>query len=66
MDEAVLGHYQRRLLALLAAQASPDELIAQLRADPVLEPLRDYIEQLDPHALVVAAELVARWAPDKE
>lgn len=65
MDEAVLAHYQQRLLELLAAQTPPSELIAQLRTDSVLAPLRGYIDQLDPHALVVAAELVERWAPDK-
>ena len=60
-DEAVLHRYQQRLLDLLMRGHEPAGIVWALRADPQLAPLREYIEGLDPHALVVAAELIARW-----
>ncbi|MEM9462336.1 MAG: hypothetical protein AAGF11_49770 [Myxococcota bacterium] len=61
VDEAVLHRYQQRLLDLLMRGHEPAGIVWALRADPQLAPLREYIEGLDPHALVVAAELIARW-----
>lgn len=63
MDEATLERYQARLLELLLAGTEPEALRAELRSDPELASLHEYIDGLDPHALTVARELVARWAP---
>ncbi|MCA9655217.1 MAG: hypothetical protein H6712_12085 [Myxococcales bacterium] len=66
MDEATLRRYQRRLLEGLRHGTAPETLRAELLADPELASLRAYLEGLDPHALAVAAELVARWSPAAE
>lgn len=54
--------YQRALLRLLHQGATPEQIRTALLADPALTELADYIESLDPHALVVAGALVARWS----
>lgn len=58
----VQAAYQRALLRLLHDGAGPEEILARLLADPALVELSDYIESIDPHALVVARELVAHWS----
>lgn len=63
MDEALLHRWQSRLLALLREGGEPEAIRAALLADPELGPLHAYAAGLDPHALAVAVELVARWAP---
>jgi hypothetical protein len=63
MDESVLHRWQSRLLALLRDGGEPERIRAALLADPELEPLHAYAAGLDLHALAVAVELVARWAP---
>lgn len=63
MDDAVLHRWQVRLLELLREGKAPAEIRAALLADPELRPLHAYAAGLDPHALVVAAELVAKWGP---
>lgn len=66
MDEAVLHRWQARLLALLRGGSAPAAIREALLADPELAPLHGYARGLDLHALLVAAELVAKWSPDRE
>lgn len=63
MDEEVLRCWQARLLELLRAGEEPAAIRAALLADPRLAPLQAYAASLDLHALAVAVELVAKWAP---
>jgi hypothetical protein len=62
-DEAVLHHWQARLLTLLREGGEPEAIRATLLADPELRPLHGYAAGLDLHALAVAVALVAKWAP---
>jgi hypothetical protein len=63
MDEAVLHRWQTRLLELLREGRAPAVIQAALLAEPELAPLHAYAASLDLHALAVAVELVAKWAP---
>lgn len=66
LDEEVLRRWQARLLELLRAGGDPAAIRSALLADPRLAPLRAYAAGLDLHALAVAVELVAKWAPRDE
>lgn len=63
LSEEVLRCWQARLLELLLAGEEPTAIRAALLADPRLAPLAAYAAGLDLHALAVAVELVAKWAP---
>ena len=58
---SVLGHYQRRLSALLLEGKSPEQIRQALRDDPKLRSLRAYVESLEDAPLQVAAELAGKW-----
>jgi hypothetical protein len=62
-NEEVLQRWQARLLELLRAGGDPAAIRSTLLADPELAPLHAYAAGLDLHALAVAVELVAKWAP---
>ncbi len=65
MPTSTLAAYQARLLEMVRSQRTPNEMRAELAADPELAVLRPYIQGLDDRALEVARELVVRWgAPD--
>lgn len=66
VDEEVLRRWQTRLLELLREGGAPATIRSALLADPRLVPLRAYAAGLDLHALAVAVELVAKWAPRDE
>ena len=58
---SALGHYQRRLSALLLEGRAPAEIRAALLEDPALASLRPYIESLEDAPLQVAVALAAKW-----
>ena len=62
MDEATLAHYQRALLTCLRDGDDPAQVRARLSSDPKLAALREYIASLDDDALLVARQLVGKWA----
>ena len=62
MDEATLAAYQKALLICLRDGATPAQVRARMLADPQLAPLHDYVRTLDDDALVIARQLVAKWA----
>lgn len=62
MDEATLAHYQRALLTCLRDGDDPATIRARLGSDPRLAGLTDYIASLDDDALVVARQLITKWA----
>ena len=62
MDETTLARYQRALLTSLRDGDDPPRIRARLSADPGLAPLADYIASLDDDALIVARQLIAKWA----
>ena len=58
---SVLGHYQRRLCALLLEGKCPAQIRDALREDPQLEPLWEYVESLQDAPLEVAVSLASKW-----
>ncbi len=60
-EPAPVARFQDRLLELLAAGKTHEQVRAELLADEKLKEFHAYVEAMEPHMLDVAAELVRKW-----
>ena len=63
-DNKTLAYFQEQLVDLLLQDLTPEEIIIQLKSDPLLTPFYSYIDTYDMTMLRVASELIKKWATE--
>lgn len=62
-----MEHYQQRLIELLIdEQLRPADVIAALRADERLAPIRDYLDAMDENQVELAGRSARLWVNKRE
>ena len=56
-----LAAFQSMMLEALHEHDDAAEILATLKADPASEPFLDYLDELEPRMVEVAAELLKKW-----
>tara|TARA_Y100001933_G_C18786275_1_gene474665 strand:+ start:145 stop:363 length:219 start_codon:yes stop_codon:yes gene_type:complete len=59
--ESVLEEYQEILLNLLDSEMEPRTIIEELKLNPRMQSLHQYIDSLEPEMIAVAKELIKKW-----
>ena len=59
--ESVLEEYQEILLNLLDGEMEPRTIIEELKLNPRMQSLHQYIDSLEPEMIAVAKELIKKW-----
>ncbi len=59
--ESVLEEYQEVLLHLLDSEMEPRTIIEELKLNPRMQSLHQYIDSLEPEMIAVAKELIKKW-----
>ena len=61
LSTETLAAFQAELLELLDRDDNPTRILQQLQANPRWEPLADFLANMEPRMVHVAAELVKTW-----